>query len=152
MAWGWAAAGQLGLGQCHQGSHTVVHPTPVSFFLSSSSSSPLLQCIPCVPFQELGLRICPLSQAIVRLASGHRPQTSDNPWANVGEFVALTHHDLLAWTLLLSQFCLCLHHICITNFCLVCIKPYRYSHLLFGSLPTFTIKESYSSVIALINC
>ncbi|DBA88888.1 hypothetical protein WJX79_001006 [Trebouxia sp. C0005] len=29
MAWGWAAAGQLGLGQCHQGSHTVVHPTPI---------------------------------------------------------------------------------------------------------------------------
>ena len=29
VAWGWAAAGQLGLGHSHQGSHTVVHPTQV---------------------------------------------------------------------------------------------------------------------------
>lgn len=73
MAWGWAAAGQLGLGHCHQGSHTVLHPTPVSFSLYSSSSSPRLQGISCILFQELGLHIRPLSQAIV-LASGHRLQ------------------------------------------------------------------------------
>lgn len=30
VAWGWAAAGQLGLGRSHQGDHTVVHPTQVS--------------------------------------------------------------------------------------------------------------------------
>lgn len=30
VAWGWAAAGQLGLGHSYQGSHTVVHPTQVS--------------------------------------------------------------------------------------------------------------------------
>ncbi len=64
MAWGWAAAGQLGLGQCHQGSHTVLHPTPVSVSLYSSSSSPLLQCISCVLFQELGLHVRPLSQLV----------------------------------------------------------------------------------------
>ena len=30
VAWGWAAAGQLGLGRSHQGGHTLVHPTQVS--------------------------------------------------------------------------------------------------------------------------
>ena len=141
MAWGWAAAGQLGLGQCHQGSHTVLHPTPVSFSLSesssspfssssspfSSSSSPLLQRISCVLFPDYsswGCIYCPLSQAIVSLASGHRPQTAHYPWANLGKLVALTQYDLLAWTFLLSQSCLCLHHICTTNPCLGCIKPY----------------------------
>ena len=29
VAWGWAAAGQLGLGHSHKGSHAVVHPTQV---------------------------------------------------------------------------------------------------------------------------
>lgn len=133
MAWGWAAAGQLGLGQCHQGSHTVLHPTPVSLSLFSSSSSPRLQCTSCVLFGELGLHICPLSQAIVPLASGHRPQTPHYPWANVGEFVALTQYHLLAWTFLHVSVCIC------TTFApQTCIKSYIWSHLLFGSLSTFT--------------
>ncbi|KAL3146508.1 hypothetical protein ABBQ32_000759 [Trebouxia sp. C0010 RCD-2024] len=38
VAWGWAAAGQLGLGQSHQGSHTVVHPTQI-FGLPENSNA-----------------------------------------------------------------------------------------------------------------
>lgn len=77
MAWGWAAAGQLGLGQCLQGSHTVLHPTPVSFSLAASSSTIFLPapalffhaCHVCflLDFRSLGCIYCPLSQAIVPL-------------------------------------------------------------------------------------
>lgn len=141
MAWGWAAAGQLGLGQCHQGSNTVLHPTPVSFSLSASSSSPFPFLPPLflpppplffnayhvcffLDFRSWGCINCPSCQAVVPLASGHRPQTSRYPYANLGEFVALTQYDLLAWTFLLSQSCLYLHHICTTIPCLGCIKSY----------------------------